>query len=98
MLLRWEKAQPRVIPEPPASGDLYLHNPNRADSGNFMMKAEQIPAFKAQPGWEKLGSWEPEPPLITRAIEASGLSGLIPAGIWQKLRYRHPLVTLYRVR
>jgi 4-amino-4-deoxy-L-arabinose transferase-like glycosyltransferase len=98
LLLRWEKAQPRVLAEQPGPGDLYLHNPNRANSGNFMMKAEQIPAFKAQPEWERLGSWEPEPPLITKTIEAIGLSALIPQGIWQKLRYRHPPVTLYRVR
>jgi hypothetical protein len=98
MLLRWQKAQPRAVPAPPAEGALYLYNPKWADSPNFMMKEEQIEEFKVQPDWEKLGSWEPEPPLITKAIEASGLSGLIPGGIWQKLRYRHPPVTLYRAR
>jgi 4-amino-4-deoxy-L-arabinose transferase-like glycosyltransferase len=97
MLLRWEKAQPRVLPEAPVPGALYFHNPKWADSANFMMKPEQIPAFKPQPGWERLGSWEPQPPLITKAIESTGLSGLIPGGIWHKLRYRHPPVTLYRV-
>jgi 4-amino-4-deoxy-L-arabinose transferase-like glycosyltransferase len=98
MLLRWEKAQPRVMAEAPKPGDLYLHNPKWADDANFMMTAEQIPAFKAQPGWERLGSWEPQPPLITKAIEATGLSRLIPGGVWHKLRYRHPAVTLYKVR
>ena len=97
MLLRWEKAQPRVLGEEPSAGALYFHNPKWADSANFMMIADQIPAFKPQPGWEKLGSWEAQPPLITKAIEASGLSAIIPNGIWKKLRYRHPPVTLYRV-
>jgi 4-amino-4-deoxy-L-arabinose transferase-like glycosyltransferase len=98
MLLRWEAAQPRVLAEPPAAGTLYFHNPKWADNANFMMTADQIPAFKAQPGWQVIGSWEPQPPLITKAIEASGLSAIIPQGIWYKLRYRHPRVTLYRVR
>ena len=98
MLLRWEKAQPRVLAEPPTAGALYFHNPKWADSANFMMTADQIPAFKAQPGWERLGSWEPQPPVITKAIEATGLSAVIPQGIWHKLRHRHPPVTLYRVR
>jgi 4-amino-4-deoxy-L-arabinose transferase-like glycosyltransferase len=98
MLLRWEKARPRVLSDAPDAGQLYFHNPKWADSANFMMKAEQIPAFKAQPAWQKLGSWEPQPPLVTKALEATGLSRLIPGGIWQKLRYRHPPVTLYRVR
>ena len=98
MLLRWEAAQPHVLAQAPQTGALYLHNPKWADSANFMMNAEQIPAFKAQPSWQRIDSWEPEPPMITQAIEASGLSALIPRGIWQKLRYRHPPVTLYRVR
>jgi 4-amino-4-deoxy-L-arabinose transferase-like glycosyltransferase len=98
MLLRWEKAQPRVLAEPPTTGALYFHNPKWADSANFMMTADQIPAFKAQPGWERIGSWEPQPPVITKAIEATGLSAVIPQGIWHKLRHRHPPVMLYRVR
>lgn len=98
MLLRWVDARPRVMGEEPPAGALYLHNPKWADSANFMMTAAQIPAFKAQPGWQKLGQWEPEPPMITKAIEAAGLNAFIPQGIWQKLRYRHPPVTLYRVR
>jgi 4-amino-4-deoxy-L-arabinose transferase-like glycosyltransferase len=97
MLLRWENAQPRVLPETPPVGSLYFHNSKWADSANFMMTADQIPAFKAQPGWQKLGSWEPQPPMITKAIEATGLSKLIPQAIWHKLRHRHPPVTLYRV-
>ena len=98
MLLRWEKAQPRVLEDAPPAGALYVHNPKWTDSANFKMPADQIPAFKPQPGWEKLGSWEPQPPLITKAIEASGLSAIIPDGIWKKLRYRHSPVTLYKVK
>jgi 4-amino-4-deoxy-L-arabinose transferase-like glycosyltransferase len=98
MLLRWEKGQPRVLPVTPPTGALYFHNPKWADSANFMMPAEQIPSFKAQPGWERMGSWEPQPPVITSAIEATGLAKLIPQSIWHKLRHRHPPVTLYRVR
>ncbi len=98
MLLRWETAQPRVLGEPPKAGTLYVYNPKWADSANFMMPIDQIPAFKPLPNWEKLGSWEPQPPIITKAIEASGLSAIIPGGIWKKLRYRHPPVTLYKVR
>jgi 4-amino-4-deoxy-L-arabinose transferase-like glycosyltransferase len=98
MLLRWEAAQPRVLAQAPQSGALYFHNPKWGDNANFMMTAEQIPMFKAQPGWQVVGSWEPRPPMITRAIEATGLSAMIPQGIWHKLRYRHSRVTLYRVR
>lgn len=98
MLLRWEDAQSRVLPQPPSAGTLYFYDPKWAEGANFMMKADAIPAFAPQPGWQKIASWEPEPPLITRAIEATGLSGIIPGGIWQKLRYRHPPVTLYKVR
>jgi 4-amino-4-deoxy-L-arabinose transferase-like glycosyltransferase len=98
MLLRWEKAQARALPTPPPAGALYFHNPKWSESANFMMEASAIPTFAPQPGWERLASWEPDPPLITKAVEASGLSKIIPQGIWKKLRYRHPPVTLYRVR
>jgi 4-amino-4-deoxy-L-arabinose transferase-like glycosyltransferase len=98
MMLRWEKADSRVLPSPPTPGALYFYNPKWLDSANFMMKAGQIPAYLPQPGWQKLGTWEPEPPLITKAIEASGLWAIIPQGIWKKLRHRYPPVTLYKVR
>jgi 4-amino-4-deoxy-L-arabinose transferase-like glycosyltransferase len=97
MLLKWEGMQKSVLSEPPPPGSNYYYNPKWADKANFMMKAEQIPAFQPQPGWEIIFQAEPEPPMITKAIEASGLSTLIPQGIWQKLRYRHPPVTLYKV-
>ncbi len=97
MLLRWEQAQPKVLGQAPPAGALYFYNPKWADGANFMMKTGQMPVFKPQPGWQKLGSWEPQPPLITKAIEATGMVAIIPQGIWHKLRYRHPLVTLYRV-
>ena len=98
MLLRWGKAQSRVWAEPPTTGALYFHNPKWSDSANFMMTADQIAVFKAQPNWERLGSWEPQPPVVTKAIQATGLSAIIPQGIWHKLRHRHPPVALYRVR
>jgi 4-amino-4-deoxy-L-arabinose transferase-like glycosyltransferase len=98
MLLRWEKAQPHVLGKTPTANALYFYNPKWADNANFMMTADQIPTFKPQQGWEKLGSWEPQPPVITKAIEASGLSSFIPGGIWKKLRYRHPPVSLYKVK
>ena len=98
MLLRWGKAQPRVLGEAPLTGGLYFHNPKWADNANFKMPTDQIPLFKVQPGWEKIGRWEPEPPVITKAIEATGVSAMIPQAIWHKLRYRHPPVTLYRVQ
>ena len=98
MLLRWEKAQPRVLGAKPIAGALYFHNPKWADSANFMMTADQIQTFKPQSSWQNLGSWEPEPPLITKGIEASGLSAFIPRSIWKKLRYRHQPVSLYKVK
>lgn len=98
MLLKWERRQNEVLAEPAKPGTLYFYNPKWADSANFKMKAEQIPAFRPQADWEKIGSWEPEPPMITKAIEASGLAALIPAGVWNKLRHRHPPVTLYKLR
>jgi 4-amino-4-deoxy-L-arabinose transferase-like glycosyltransferase len=98
MLLRWEKAQPRVVGEAPPAGALYFHDPKWANTANFKMSADQVSTFEPQQDWEKLGSWEPQLPLITKAIEASGLSAIIPGGIWKKLRYRHPPVTLYKVK
>lgn len=98
MLLRWEKAQPRILPEPPKPGALYLYNPKWAAHANFMMAENQIAAFQPKPEWERLSSAEPSPPLITNLIEATGLSAMIPGGIWKKLRYRHPPVSLYKVR
>jgi 4-amino-4-deoxy-L-arabinose transferase-like glycosyltransferase len=98
MLLRWKDAQPRILSQPPAPGSLYFYNPAWASRASFMMKADQIPVYAPQASWEKLGSWQPEPPLITKAIEAARLSRLIPSNIWKKLRYHHPPVTLYRVR
>jgi hypothetical protein len=97
MLLRWEGRQSLVLAEPAPAGSRYLYNPKWADSANFMMEADAIPAFKPLPHWRLLWRAEPEPPAITRLIESSGIAGLIPQGIWHKLRYRHPPVTLYEV-
>ena len=98
MLLRWEKAQPRVLGEPPKAGTLYVYNPKWSASANFMMPKNQISAYQPKPEWECLNSIEPRPPLITHLIEASGLSAFIPGGIWKKLRFRHPPVSLYKVK
>jgi 4-amino-4-deoxy-L-arabinose transferase-like glycosyltransferase len=98
MLLKWERRQDYVYGRQPQPGADYFYNPKWADSANAKMTAAQAATFRPPAGWEKLGSWEPEPPLITKALEATGLSSLIPTGIWRKLRYRHPPVTLYRVR
>ena len=98
MLLRWEKAQPRVLAEPPKYGTLYLYNPKWAESSNFMMTKNQIAAFQPKPEWDCLNTIEPRPPLITHLVEASGLSAIIPGGVWKKLRYRHPPVSLYKVK
>lgn len=88
MLLHWQHASNRVPDTAPKPGDLYLYNPKLATK----------PAYMPQPQWLRLQSWEPQPPLPTRIIESSGLATFIPAGIWTKLRHRHPPVTLYRVR
>ena len=98
MLLRWEKAQPRVLGEPPKAGALYLYNPKWAANANFMMPKNEIAAFQPKPEWECLNTIEPRPPLITNLIKATGLSAIIPGGIWKKLRYRHPPVSLYKVK
>ena len=98
MLLRWEKAQPRVLGEPPKYGTLYLYNPKWAESSNFMMTKNQIAAFQPKPEWDCLNTIEPRPPLITHLVEATGLSAIIPGGVWKKLRYRHPPVSLYKVK
>jgi hypothetical protein len=96
MLLRWEHAGSRVLDRSPEPGALYFHNPANAEKANFKMPAAAIARFAPQPGWQVVKTYEPKPTWLAAALEQSGLAGHLPQGIWHKLRYRHPKVTLYR--
>jgi 4-amino-4-deoxy-L-arabinose transferase-like glycosyltransferase len=97
MMLKWEGELDQTYLTPPPPGSLYFYNPKWADKANAKMTADQMAAYQPQSGWRKIWSKEPEPPAVTRLIEASGLASLMPQGIWHKLRYRHPPVALYQV-
>ena len=95
--LRWIDAADRVSDAPPRAGDLYFHNPARADVPNAFMSEDAAPAYRPETDWQVVGTYAPEPGILARLLEASGISQSLPPGLWQKLRYRHPPATLYRV-
>jgi 4-amino-4-deoxy-L-arabinose transferase-like glycosyltransferase len=97
ILLRWEKAQDRVIGSKPGPGMLFVHNPISTEKPNPWMTAADLPAYVPQANWRKVESFEPDAPYAAQLIEAMGLDQKLPQGIWRKLRYRHPVVTLYEI-
>jgi 4-amino-4-deoxy-L-arabinose transferase-like glycosyltransferase len=97
MMLKWNGMLDQTHIGAPPPGSLYFYNPKWADKANAKMEAAEIARYAPQPGWKKLWSAEPDPPAVTRLIEASGLAAIIPAGVWKKLRYRHQPVALYEV-
>jgi 4-amino-4-deoxy-L-arabinose transferase-like glycosyltransferase len=97
MLLRWEGARARVSDSAPQTGDLYYYNPAFADHPNFKMTAEQMTLYRPGRSAQLIAKYEPQPIYIAILIEQSGLSGYVPGGLWQKLRYRHAPVMLYRI-
>ncbi len=97
LLLRWAGACERVLAVPPTPGGLYFHNPRYADSVNARMPKSEIASFRPKPNWKVIGSFEPQPSLLAQALERLGITRHLPGGLWHKLRYRHPRVTLYHV-
>lgn len=97
MLLRWEKARPRVSGKPARMGDLYYYNPAFAEQPNFEMKQDDLPLYQPRDDWQLLGTYEPDPIYLARFIEAAGLEQYLPQSVWHKLRFRHPPTMLYRV-
>lgn len=96
MLLRWEHAESRVSDAPPASGALFYYNPAHA-AANFKLPPDRVALYRPQPEWIAVARYRPPPTWLARAIQGSGLSARIPQGVWHKLRYQHPEVTLYRI-
>jgi len=97
MLLRWEGARARVTDRPAVNGDLFFYNPAFADTPNFKMSAESVKLYQPANEARLIRRYEPEPIYAARLIEAGGLSKFLPEGIWTKIRYRHPPVSLYRI-
>jgi 4-amino-4-deoxy-L-arabinose transferase-like glycosyltransferase len=97
MLLRWEGARARVNNRPAANGDLFFYNPAFADAPNFKMPADSIELYQPSNEARLVGRYEPEPIYVAKLIEAAGASKILPEGIWKKIRYRHPPVSLYRI-
>ncbi len=97
MLLRWGGARERATGEPPRAGQLYFYNARHADAANFKMTAGELPLFKPQSTWHLIGSYEPQPTVLALVLDRAGIASHLPAGIWNKLRNRHPRVYLYRL-
>lgn len=97
MLLRWEGARGRVTDRPVTDGDLFFYNPAFASTPNFKMPAERVNLYQPGNKAQLVVRYEPEPIYAARLIEAAGMSKFLPAGIWKKIRYRHPPVSLYRI-
>ena len=97
MLLRWEGTRPRVSDAAPAPGSLYLFNPAHALTANFKTPPGRFALYRPRADWVELARYRPRPSWLAHALESTGLDPHIPRGIWQKLRYQHPEVTLYRV-
>lgn len=98
MLLQWSGARERVEARPPVVGDVYLYNPAHASSANSRMPATIAPAYLPSPQWVVMSVHEPSPTFAAKMIEALGLKPVVPDAAWQKLRYRHPPVTIYKIR
>ncbi|AMO72121.1 ArnT family glycosyltransferase [Sphingorhabdus sp. M41] len=97
MLLKWENEQAAVIGDIPPDGALFLYNPAKFESSNRFMDADMQTLLTPKPEWEMVETSEPTPELIVTLTEKTGADRFIPGSIWQKLRYRHQPVTLYRV-
>ena len=98
MLLRWEHAGSRVIDVPPAPGSLFFHNPAHAAAANFKTPPERLALYQPRPEWSELAHYRPPPTWLARVAESTGFEARIPQGVWRKLRFQHPEVTLYRVQ
>ena len=96
--LRWVDGESRVSEDAPQPGDLYFYNPVRSEAPNAFMTAEQLPAYQPAQSWDVVATYAPEPSYLALGLEMTGISTRIPQGLWQKLRYRHPPATLYRVK
>ena len=96
--LRWADGEERVSEDAPQPGDLYFYNPVRSETANAFMSEAQLPAYTPQESWQVVRTYEPDPSYLALALEATGVSAKLPGGLWQKLRYRHPPATLYRVQ
>ena len=97
MLLRWEHGGPRVVDGPPAPGSLFFYNPAHAAAANFKTPPERVALYQPRPEWPAVARYRPPPTWLARIGESTGLAARIPQGVWHKLRYQHPEVTLYRV-
>lgn len=98
LLLRWKEARGRVIGAPPVPGQLYLYNPAYANRANFKMNATALSAYKPSSEDRIIRRFEPKPSFLAVFLETAGMARLLPQGVWFKLRYRHPPVTLYQAR
>ena len=97
MLLKWENRQAAVRGKIPPPGALFLYNPEKVESSNRFMDAEMQSLLMPKPEWKVVETTEPSPEMIVSLTEKIGANRFIPASIWQKLRYRHQPVTLYRI-
>jgi 4-amino-4-deoxy-L-arabinose transferase-like glycosyltransferase len=97
MLLKWENRQAAVRGKIPPPGVLFLYNPEKVGGSNRFMDADMQSLLMPKPEWKVVETAEPSPEMIVSLTEKIGANRFIPASIWQKLRYRHQPVTLYRI-
>lgn len=96
LLLEWADLEDKVVAAPPPAGAHYLFNPLRANQANRLMPAAQMPEYQPKADWTVEGQWGPTWRWSGWILEVTGIGGLLPAGLRDRLTIGHPGVALYR--
>ena len=91
LLLRSDQLVDKVNIDTPRAGALYLYNPNRVK--NNAENCSWIPAAD----WELLGSYEDDPKIIARLVQAIHLDKILHPSLERRLVSPNSAVELYRV-
>jgi 4-amino-4-deoxy-L-arabinose transferase-like glycosyltransferase len=94
-LLQLAGVEARARSAPPPPGSLFLAVPENAARGRYNT-SRWDPATYEPGDWPAVERLDPGRTAIGRVTEAVGLSGWLPAHVWQKLDQPNAPVTLYR--
>lgn len=98
LLLRWDETTDQVLGQPPASGNVYVYNPLRADHPNPLMSRDVMDRFQPQPDWRLEDEVKPDSNHLTIAVlHRLGLDRLLPDKVTNALGPGHPGVRVYRL-